>query len=128
MKPRRVLLQEKRLEAVVEAEIEAAIDENTDAGDDETAIQPSDSVSFDRLDVDVDDPVELAIAARVLGVRRQPRPRVVDALDEAEREGAGASSAEDVLAESLPMRGVFRNFEHSLDLENKTNHHWHCIV
>ncbi len=68
----RVLSQEDGLQGVVETEVHATVDEDTDARDGEATVQTLDTVGLEGLRVDIDQSIELALAALGLGIVSQP--------------------------------------------------------
>ena len=68
------------------------VDKYTGTGDPETSVKSQQSVRLHSLDVAVYDPTELSLARGVPGVHTQPGAGVVNALDEQQGEGAGATS------------------------------------
>jgi len=61
-----VVTQQDGLEGVVQTEVHTTVDEDTDARDDESSVQALDTVGLEGLGVDVDETVELALAAPFL--------------------------------------------------------------
>ena len=58
-----VISQQDGLQRVVEAEVHSTVDEDANARDDKASVQTLDAVRLQRLPVDVDQAVELALAA-----------------------------------------------------------------
>ena len=67
-----VFSQQDGLDGVVETEVHATVDEDTDARNDETTVQPSDTVGLDSLGIDVDHSAVLTLAVLGLGIVCQP--------------------------------------------------------
>jgi len=114
-----VVTQQDGLEGVVQTEVHTTVDEDTDARDDESSVQALDTVGLEGLGVDVDETVELALAAALLGalgVVSQSGTSVIQGVDEQERHGAGASTGQDVHAELLGVSGILGGGERLLDL------------
>ena len=102
-------------EGVEHAEVHSAVDKDADSGDGEATVQALDAVRLQRLDVDVDQAVELALAALALAVVGQPGPSVVEGVDEQQGHGSREPAAGDVGGELPAGAGILRGGEHGLD-------------
>jgi len=108
--------QEEGLESVKQTEVHATVDEDTDSGDGESSVQSLDTVRLESLHIDIDEAVELPLAALALGVIGQPGSGVVQRVDEHQRESPSESSAGDVGAELQRLGSVLRGLEDGFDL------------
>ena len=114
-----VLPQQQRLETVVESEVAASVDDDPDTGDNETPVEPHETVRLEGLGVDVDEPVELSLSttfSRCLGIVGETGSGVVQRVHEAEREGTGCAARRDVFRERDDVGVRFAGLEESLDL------------
>ncbi len=83
--------EDNGLDRVVHAKVETAVDDDTGNRWTETTVETSDTVRGQRLLVNVDETVELALAALLgrLGVVGETGTGVVERVDEEQRRGAG---------------------------------------
>jgi hypothetical protein len=81
-----------RLDRVVHAEVETTIDDNTSDGGTETTVQTGDAIGGERLLVDINQTVELALTALLgaLCVVGETGTGVVEGVDEEEGGGTGS--------------------------------------
>jgi len=85
-------LAEGGLERVVHAKVEAAVDDNAGDGGAKAAVQANDAVRGERLLVDVNEAVELALASALgrLGIVGKTGTGVVERVDKEKRGGTGS--------------------------------------
>jgi len=110
-----VSAQEHWLQSIVETKVETTVDEDTNARNDEATVEAANAVSGQSLLVDVEEAVELALAALALGVVGESGTRVVERVDEHEGERTGATTGGDVGGKLLGGGGVLWYFEGGLD-------------
>jgi len=115
----RVVAQQDWLESVVEAKVAATVDDDANARDHEATIETGNAVGGERLLVDVDETVELTLAATLLdrlGVVGETGTSVIERVHEAQRESAGNTTRRDVLAKGNGVRISLAELERCLDL------------
>lgn len=84
--------EDDRLDRVVHTEVQTTVDDDTGDGGHEATVETGNTVRGERLAVDVDEAVELALTALagVLGVVGKTSTGVVERVDEEERSRTGS--------------------------------------
>ena len=124
--------EDQRLQGVVEPEVHASVaaknrletinkereysHEDTDSRDGEPSIESLDTIRLEGLRVDINETVELSLAALALGVIGQPGPGIVQRVDEHQRQGPGKPSAGNVGGELHCLGSILGGLEDGLDL------------
>jgi len=97
--------------------LETTVDDDTDDRRDEATVETGNTVRSERLAVDVDEAVELAITSALggrFGVVGETGTGVVERVDEEERGGTGGTSRGDVSSEPPPVAVVLLEGEERL--------------
>ena len=92
---RQVASEQHGLEGVVHAKVEATVHDDTDAADGEATVQACNTVTRQGLLVHINQAIELALAATLLGglgVVGKAGTGVVEWIDEGQRAGTGGTS------------------------------------
>ena len=110
--------QHNWLQGVVESKVATSVDNDANAGDDESSVETLYSISLQGLLVDVDETVELSLAALLsaLGIVGKPGSGVIERIDEEEGHGTSSTSGGDVLGELDAIAVGLAHLEHGLDL------------
>ena len=90
--------------------------EDTDGRDGESSVESLDAVRLEGLHVDINETVELSLAALALSVIGQPGPGIVQRVDEHQRQGSGKPSAGNVGGELHCLGSILGGLEDGLDL------------
>jgi hypothetical protein len=84
--------QDNGLDGIVHAEVETTVDDDTNDGGHETTVETSNTIGSEGLAVDVDETVELALAALLgtLGIVGKTGTGIVERVDEEKGGGTGS--------------------------------------
>jgi len=108
-----------RLERIVDTKVETTVHDDTNDRGDESTVKSSDAVRREGLAVDIDEAVELALSASLLGrlgVVGQTSTGIVEGVDEQEGRGTSRTTRRDVASKPLPVTILLFEAEQGLEV------------